>query len=115
MENKLINPIEEYLDHRVNRADFIELFEAKETDIDLKTELTFPEITIVNCILFNDNFLKKKGIPSPYNTLILRYLRLKVSMGRKSREEFVRINQHDKFKENMDTFNSFSQIKKVKE
>jgi len=114
-ENLLMNPIQEYLNHKTNRAEFIELFEATEQDIDLKTELSYPEIILVNCIFFNNQFLTARDIPSPYNSFITRYLRLKTSLGRKSRAEFVDINKKDKFKENMEQFNSFSQIKKVKE
>lgn len=111
---KLPNHIEEYFDSSSSKAEFIELFEADEDDIDLKTDLSHPEIVVVNAIIFNHTFLEKKNIPSPYSW-IAKYLRLKVSCDRKSRAEFVDINKKERFENNLDKFNSIANLQKVKQ
>jgi hypothetical protein len=111
----LPNHIEEYLDSKSPTSEHIELFEGDIDNIDLRTDLSHPEIIVVNAIIFNSLFLQNKGIPDPYGRFINEYQRLKVSMDRKSRMEFVNVNKRERFDDNLDKFNSFTALKKVKE
>lgn len=110
---KLPNHIEEYINKDTDKTPFIDLFE--EGEIDLKTDISMSEIIFLNALIYNNAFLISKNIPSPYADFIGSYLRLKVSLDRKSRQEFVIINKKDKFEDNLTKFNEYQQLKKVKE
>lgn len=116
-ERNLISPIKEILDSRTNRANFIELFEATKENIDLRTDLTIQEIVISNIIKMNGDYLKNLD-PSfehnIYSDFIDEYLRLKVSLDRKSRGEFVDINRSEHFEKDLNKFNNFKQLSDVK-
>lgn len=112
----LPNHIEEFMDSKAKRSDFVDLFEAKEDNVDLRTDLSHPEIVLVNILQINAEFMNKKGLDGNiYQRFINGYKRLKVSLDRKSRAEFVDINKKERFESNLDKFNSFANLKKVKE
>lgn len=123
VENVLPNHIEEYFKNNNKRSDFLDLFESEENDVDspdnnimLRTDLTHQEIILVNVIILNANLMKSLGLKSNiYDNFINQYQRLKVSMDRKSRAEFVDINKKERFENNLDKFNAFQNLKKVKE
>ena len=69
-----------------------ELFSAKNDDIDLKTDLGLEEIKLINTMIVNDMFLVKRGLIPVFSMYYSKYMRLKVSKDRLSRQEFVRIN-----------------------
>jgi hypothetical protein len=112
---KLHNHIEEFLSNKTKSADFIELFEAKNDNVDLRTDLTLQEIPLIVAIHFNHEFLKKRGIPSPFGVFINQFERSRVSLDRKSRAEFVDINKKERFENNLEKFNSIAQLQKVKQ
>jgi hypothetical protein len=110
---KLPNHIEEYINKNVEKSPFVDLLEGK--DIDLRSDVSMPEIIILNAMSFLNKFLLSKNLISPYDSFITDYLRLKVSLDRKSRSEFVIVNKKDKFEDDLNKFNSFNNLKKVKE
>lgn len=112
---KLPNHIEEFLSSKTKTSDFIELFEAKNDNVDLRTDLTLQEIPFVVAIHFNHEFLKKRNIPSPFGTFINQFERSRTSLDRKSRAEFVDVNKRERFENNLDKFNSIAQLQKVKQ
>lgn len=113
---KLPNHIEEYFDESSNKSEFVDLFEAEQDNVDLRTDLTHKEIILVNIITLNSEMLNKLGIHNDfYSRFIDNYKRLKVSMDRKSRTEFVDINKKERFENNLSKFNAFSTLQKVKE
>ena len=112
----LPNHIKEYLANRIGRTDFIDLFEAESSNVDLRTDLKIEEIILVNIIKMNADYLTNKGIKNNvFETFINQYLRLKISLDRKSRAEFVDINKKERFENNLNKFNTFANLKKVKE
>lgn len=113
---KLINPISEYLDNRNHTSDFIDLFEAEKHNVDLRTDLSHEEIILVNIIKMNASFLQNKGLNNNiFDSFIDQYLRLKISLERKSRGEFVDINKRDRTENHLKQLNSFAELRKTKE
>lgn len=116
MVDSLPNHIEEYFDAKGKRSDFVDLFEAKKDNVDLRTDLTIQEIVLVNVIQLNSSFMDNLGMTENiYSKFIDGYKRLKVSLDRKSRVEFVDINKKERFENNLDKFNQIAALKKVKE
>lgn len=70
-----------------------ELFEATLNNIDLKTHLTDQEINLINTLMFNNHILKSRGLVPIYDKWLEKFMRLKVSKDRLSRNEFVNINR----------------------
>lgn len=118
-ENKhLVNPIDEYIDKNFSQeSTFQDLFEATEENVDLRTEVTLPELVIVTKLKVVDDFIKEKLKlkDSVYHNFINKYLRLRISTNRKSRIEFVDINKKDRFKDKLSEFGAFANLSKIKE
>lgn len=70
-----------------------ELFQADKSNVDVKTDLSWKEIVLINKLIFNNEFLKKKGLKPVYESFLDHYMRLKISLDRKSRTEFVAVNR----------------------
>lgn len=111
----LKNPFEEYFKEKVGENNFLELFEANKQDVDLKTDLTIFEIIIINKLRVDNIFLDDKMKFPLFDDFLDNYLRLKISLDRKSRMEFVDINRKDRFEQNLQRFGNFSNLMKVKE
>lgn len=112
----LPNHIEKYFNNKSKSSNFIELLEAENNNVDLRTDLSIEEIILVNTIILNGEFLKNRGLKNNiYERFINHYLRLKISKDRLSRQEFVTINKTDNNKETMEKLNTFANLKKVKE
>lgn len=115
MVDKLPDHIKEYLDSRNGSSDFVDLFEIEPSNFDLKTELNKKEIVVANVILMNDDFLKSLGIENNiFGFYANQYLRLRVSLDRKSRAEFVTINKKGDFQENMEAVSQFTNLQDLK-
>jgi len=71
-----------------------ELFRASTDDVDIKTDLNLQEIMIVSSLKANDESLKLHGLRPLYSDFLKDYLRLKISLDRKSRGEFVDMNRN---------------------
>lgn len=99
-EIKTINaPIPDNIDEYILKAEGSrndissrELFQGSK-DIDLKTDLTETEITQINTLMFNNSILEESGIEPVFEPVITNFMRLKFSLKRKSREEFVSVNK----------------------
>lgn len=88
-----------------------DLFKAEGSDIDLKTDLTNEEITILNTLFFNNEILRKRGLKPVYSNWIEKFMRLKVSKDRLSRNEFVSLNRvQEPAEEQLNKLGSFSNI-----
>lgn len=111
----LPNHVEEYISQNLGEQNFIELFEATDENVDLRTDVTHEELILINKLLVNNQFLKSKGLGTPYSDFINHYLRLKVSKDRLSRAEFVDINRKERFEQNMSRFNNLKQLMDVKQ
>lgn len=93
---RMSNHIEEYFAQSSENKDVLtskELFRADPDNVDIKTDLSWQEIVLINKLMFNDSLLKSKGLTPVYKDFINRYLRLKISLDRKSRGEFVDMNR----------------------
>ena len=86
-----------------------ELFKA-EKDVDLKTDLGAQEINYINTLMFNDVLLMSKGLKPVFKGFITKYMRLRFSLERKSRGEFVNINKSDKSEEAINLASNLSNI-----
>jgi len=113
MVKKMSNPIEEYFTSiEGNNQAFHsrELFNAENETIDLKTHLTDKEISLINVMMFNNSILKEAGLEPIYENFLIKYMRLKVSKDRLSRQEFVKVNTQNSPE---DVLNSASNIKNI--
>lgn len=95
-EKKILNnPVEEYFRQQDRKPTHSEIFEAKESDVELKTELDLNKITQVTTLFENDLFLETRlGIPPIFESYYQKFMRLMISKDRKSRAEFVEVNKN---------------------
>lgn len=106
------NHIDEYFTENERSKEVItskELFTA-DKDVDIKTDIKWEEIVIINKILFHNEHLRKQGLKPIYNNFLNNYMRLKISMDRKSRAEFVNMNRGNNTDEVIDKFSALSNI-----
>lgn len=114
---KLSNPIEEYFAHQEGNQGFLisrELFKAEQEDVDIKTDLKPEEISYINVLMFNNDLLKSRGLKPVYQNFLKNYMRLKISLDRKSRGEFVAMNKGDKTDDILKGMSDLSNIKSAK-
>lgn len=116
ISNKLPDNIDEYF-AKIEGSK--EAFHSRELlrgdkDVDLKTDLTAEEISYINTLLYNDALLKSRGLKPVYSSFLNNLMRLKFSLDRKSRSEFVTINKSDKTDEALGIASSISNITGVK-
>lgn len=88
-----------------------ELFKGESENIDLKTELEAEEIIMVNILHYNNEILEKLGINPPWKPFLEKFMRLKVSLKRQSRAEFVSVNK--KFEDSEQTLDKMSNISNI--
>lgn len=119
MDKKLNNPIENIFENIVpNSSVSSELF--TEGDISLKTELNNDEQVILSCLcvennLINGDLTTQKRKVDIYGDFIKTYMRLKVSLDRKSRKEFVdslNKNNTDKDFERLSNLKNLTEVRK---
>ena len=70
-----------------------ELFKAEKDDVDVKTDITIDEIINIAKLKWNDEFLESKELKPVFRTYLNNFMRLKISLDRKSRGEFVSVNR----------------------
>jgi hypothetical protein len=108
------NHIEEYFAESTQSKEVLtskELFRANREDVDIKTDLSWQEIVLINKLIFNNALLKEAGLNPVYSDFIEEYLRLKISLDRKSRGEFVDMNRgQQKTDDILDTMSKVSNI-----
>ena len=119
MENKtsLKNPIEEYFTKIETSKESVNskaIFEAENDNLDLKTELSIQEIVILNKLEMNNLYLKSKGIKPVFAEFIKNYERLKISLDRKSRGEFVNLNKSNNTDDILNGMSNLSNISGAK-
>lgn len=109
---KMSNHIEEYFAQIEGTKESLisrELFKADSENIELKTHLTDEEIILINTLFFNNSILVNAGLKPVYSNWLEKYMRLKVSKDRLSRQEFVQIN-----KQQFDDFKKVSDLSNIK-
>jgi len=97
--SKLPNPIEEYFTDKGMRENthYDELFRVDEKDnLDLMTEVDDDEIRAIATLHLNDQWFMSMGARPVFSDFFNKYMRLKVSRNRKSREEYVDVNKKAK-------------------
>lgn len=93
---RMSNHIEEYFTDSSQSKEVLtskELFRAEEKDLDVKTDLILKEIVLVNKLKYNNIILKEAGLEPIYEKFLVNYEKLKISLDRKSRTEFVDMNR----------------------
>jgi hypothetical protein len=117
-DGNMSNHIEEYFAEASQSKEVLtskELFRAKPEDVDIKTDLSIQEIVLINKLKFNNELLKQAGLVPVYNNFLEHYLRLKISLDRKSRGEFVDMNRgQGKTEDILDTMSKVSNITQSK-
>lgn len=117
-QKEMTNHIEEYfLDQETDNKGRAskELFTAEDDDVDIKTDLSWKEIVLINKLLWNNKILTNYGIEPVFNEFLIKYMRLKISLDRKSRSEFVSVNQENKADDILQGFSSAVGLQKDKQ
>jgi hypothetical protein len=108
------NHIEEYFADATNGKEVLtskELFKANPEDVDIKTDISIQEIVLINKLLFNNEILKEAGLKPVYKNFLNSYMRLKISLDRKSRGEFVDMNRSNQKPE--DVLSTMSNVSNI--
>lgn len=90
------------------------LFESGGVDLDLRSDLVYPEEVFISTLQVNDEFLKKCGLNPIYNYYLKQLLRNRVSLNRGSRAEFVNVNKKDFVDENLAKIGSIQNLTEVR-
>jgi hypothetical protein len=72
-----------------------ELFNANKENVDLQTQLSEEELRAVAVLQTNDKYLFEKGVRGVYANYIQSFMRLKISLDRQSRKEYVEVNKNE--------------------
>ncbi len=114
---KVSNHIEEYFTKIEGSRDLItarEIFKADKENIDIKTDISHQEIVLLNALLYNNIILKSKGLKPVWMPFINQYMRLKISLDRKSRGEFVDVNRSGDPSKMLQDFSNIKSLEKDK-
>ncbi|MFW6377217.1 MAG: hypothetical protein ACOCZ5_01100 [bacterium] len=87
-----------------------QIFEADDSNIDLKTDLDSVEIKHISTMKTNDTFLINRGLKPVFSLYYNEYLRLRVSKDRGSRKEFVKLHSDDKSDELQENIRTASSL-----
>lgn len=116
MDKKFINPFDKVLkviklsSNEKNKT----LFESDNKNVDLKSDLIYPEDIYICSLYYNDEFLISKGLKPIYNNFLNDLLRKRFSLDRGSRSEFVNVNKKDFMDDNLAKLGSISNLKEVR-
>jgi hypothetical protein len=88
------NHVEEYFVQKETQAGN-ELFRVDNINVDIKSQVSEAELRLITILMMNDDFLSSRGIPRMFDKYYYRFLRLKVSLDRQGRKEYVDINKRD--------------------
>lgn len=106
---KLINPVEEYFNEQeVGMGN--ELFRISDDNSDIKSEVSEEELRLINVLKMNDNFLESKNLKPVFKHYYKNFLRLKVSLKRQGRGEYVDINRADNSDRTISRFGDLSNM-----
>lgn len=111
MIKPISNHIEEYFAQNTENANVLTaraIFDAKPEDVDIKTDLMHREISLIAGLNEFDRAMKKHHVKQVYSKFLEEYLRLKISLDRKSRMEFV--DMHRAKDTTGDVLNTMSQV-----
>lgn len=115
--SKMSNHIEEYfakVEGSKEQFHSRELFKAERENVDLRTDLIWREISLINVLFFNNELLRKSKLKPIYTDFLNQYLRLKISLDRKSRSEFVSVNRTDNSEQATNLLSNLSNINGAK-
>lgn len=101
--------IQEYFNEKSEQVGS-ELFRINDGDSDIKSELSENEIRLINILKANDQFLEKQNLLPVFRIYYNNFLRLKVSLERKSRREYVDINKSDNSDETISKLSNISSL-----
>ena len=90
------------------------LFESGDKDVDLRTDLKYPEDVYVSTLYLNDEFLKNRGLKNIYSFYLNQLQRKRMSLDRGSRQEFVNVNKKDFIDDNLAKIGSVQNLTEVR-
>jgi hypothetical protein len=77
-----------------------ELFNAQKDNVDLQTQLSEHELRAIATLQTNDKYLAMKKVKPVYDNYIHSFMRLKISLDRQSRKEYVEVNKAEQQQQN---------------
>lgn len=108
-EQKSKNPIQDYFTDQ-EKGSGTELFRITDENSDIKSEVSDLELRYINVLMANDDFLRRRQLPPVYYNYYKRFLRLKVSLDRKGRQEFVQIHRKDNADETIQKLGNLNNV-----
>lgn len=113
---KLINPIDSILKTLKQKDSNVgfSLFQTNKEEVDLKSDVIFPEDVYISVLKSNDSFLESKGLKPVYSFYLENLLRVRFSMDRKSRSEYVDINKKDTMSDGLQKLGSIQNLTEVR-
>lgn len=87
-----------------------ELFRAQPADVDIKTDIDKTKVMALTTLFYNNEDLKAHGLAPVYDNVLDKFMRLRISLDRKSRSEFVDMNRA---KTAEDTLGNLSNVKNI--
>ena len=91
-----------------------ELFKAEKDDVDIKTDLSAEQIVLACKLIWNNDFLARKKLKPVFANYVNEFLRLRISLDRKSRGEFVSINQQNNAEQTTGILSNLANITNLK-
>lgn len=107
------NHIEEFFSDQ-EKGSGTELFRVDDSNSDIKSEVTEGELRLINVLKMNDDYLKRNGLRPLFSMYYKNFLRLKISLERKGRGEFVAVNRRDNSDETIAKFGALGNIMNAK-
>jgi hypothetical protein len=110
------NPIDSILKVIKSKSDdhTTELFNSTESDTDLRSDVVYPEDICICALKSNDDFLSNRGISPNHTKFINDFLRVRFSLDRGSRREFVDINKSNHIDDNLSKLGSIKNLPEVR-
>lgn len=112
------NPLDRVFKVMKNKKDHLSLalfdLDKNSKDVDLKSDLVYPEDIFVVSFETNDAFLESRGLTPIYKKYTDNLLRKRFSLDRGSRKEFVEINKKDTMDDGLKKLGTMKNLTEVR-
>lgn len=112
------NPLDRVFKVMKNKKDHLSLalfdLDKNSKDVDLKSDLAYPEDIFVVSLETNDAFLESRGLTPIYKKYTDNLLRKRFSLDRGSRKEFVEINKKDTMDDGLKKLGTMKNLTEVR-
>ena len=107
------NHVEEYF-NQIETGGGTELFRVSDENSDIKSEVSEQELRDINVLKMNDKFLESRGLKPVFINYYRHFLRLKISLKRQGRSEYVDVNRRDNSDDTISKMGNLSNMLNVR-